>query len=212
MEMILLGIGSIILFYLLKYLIIKNDNDNGIKEKKIDNFFIILFTVINNLTIHLLDVNVLQQIILTISFSILLICAYTDYKTNFVYRIYSFPYIFINCIYIFTFKSILLNDKYLLALVFYSLIIYVFTVTKCFGKGDTFILVGNSFLLITLVKNSYFPIEILLWHFIISVILLIILNIRQMDFRKWRFKKPVAFVPYIYLGTLLIIILKILKI
>ena len=58
--------------------------------------------------------------------------------------------------------------------------------------------------ILSVVNNKYFIAEILLWHFIIAALLMIVLNLRKMNWKKLRFKNPVAFVPYIYLATIMI--------
>ena len=92
------------------------------------------------------------------------------------------------------------------AIIMAIIIIYILTIFNCFGIGDALVLVGNDIIL-SVINNKYFIAEILLWHFIIAALLMIILNLKKMNWKKLRFKNPVAFVPYIYLATMIIGIL-----
>ena len=207
---ILLFIG-ILLFNYFKNLIMKFDEEHGIIKNKYDNVITTLFSIINSVIIYNFTQNNLIRFVLIISFSVLLVCAYTDLKTNFVYRVYSYLLIMVNLIYLVINKNNIPDLESILTLVFFIIIINVLTIKNCFGKGDSYILIANSLLVITLNQNYYFPIEVILWHFVLSAVLMIILNLKQMNFKTLRFNKPIPFVPYIYLATLIMILLYIRK-
>ena len=136
----------------------------------------------------------------------LFICVYTDWQNKIVYRIYSVLLIGLSVIFAICNYKLYSDINTISAIIMAIIIIYILTIFNCFGIGDALVLVGNDIIL-SVINNKYFIAEILLWHFIIAALLMIILNLKKMNWKKLRFKNPVAFVPYIYLATMIIGIL-----
>lgn len=194
---------SIIIFYFLKKLILINDDENNLITKKREYFIIPILLIISSYVFVNIFTGILNNLLIPIIIGTLFICVYTDWQNKIVYRIYSVSLIGLSIIFAIYNYKLYLDVNTILAIIMAIIIIYILTIFNCFGIGDALVLVGNDIIL-SVVNNKYFIAEILLWHFIIAALLMIVLNLRKMNWKKLRFKNPVAFVPYIYLATIMI--------
>lgn len=194
---------SIIIFYFLKKLILINDDENNLITKKREYFIIPILLIISSYVFVNIFTGILNNLLIPIIIGTLFICVYTDWQNKIVYRIYSVSLIGLSIIFAIYNYKLYLDVNTISAIIMAIIIIYILTIFNCFGIGDALVLVGNDIIL-SVVNNKYFIAEILLWHFIIAALLMIVLNLRKMNWKKLRFKNPVAFVPYIYLATIMI--------
>ena len=197
---------SVITFYFFKKLILINDDENNLTTKKREYFIIPILLIISSYVFISIFTGILNNLLIPIIIGTLFICVYTDWQNKIVYRIYSILLIGLSIIFAIYNYKLYLDINTISAIIMAIIIIYILTIFNCFGIGDALVLVGNDIIL-SVINNKYFIAEILLWHFIIAALLMIILNLKKMNWKKLRFKNPVAFVPYIYLATMIIGIL-----
>ena len=194
---------SIIIFYFLKKLILINDDENNLITKKREYFIIPILLIISSYVFINIFTGILNNLLIPIIIGTLFICVYTDWQNKIVYRIYSVSLIALSIIFAIYNYKLYLDVNTISAIIMAIIIIYILTIFNCFGIGDALVLIGNDIIL-SVINNKYFIAEILLWHFIIAALLMIVLNLRKMNWKKLRFKSPVAFVPFIYLATIII--------
>lgn len=141
----------------------------------------------------------------------LLITAYVDFKTKYVY---TFLNIIAGCfgiIYLIIKSSSiseLINSVIYIAI--FTLITCIFTKFNAYGAGDNDIYIVIS---LFLYKSSYgiFNLEIMLINIlfsnIIAIILALITNITKIEWKKLKFKEEIAFAPSISIATLILMML-----
>lgn len=207
---ILGGITIYLLFLFLRYLIIKNDDENNLKIKKIQEVFIAINSICCGFIIHFTNTNIFSKILLLIIFALFMICGYTDKQTFMVYRFYSVLLIICSIIFALINYSYYIKQDTLLTTIGACIVYYIFATSNLFGFGDGLVLIANSIIIIFF-SVGYFKVETILWHLIAAMLLMIICNLKQMNWKKFRFKKQVAFVPYIYIATLLIITINLIQ-
>lgn len=208
MLSILYFLIGIITFYTCKKIILTYDDEHGLTTQKKEYFLIPLCLFITIISITYIYPDIISKIILSIFSGLLFICVYTDKQTKKIYRFFSYLLILTSVIFaLFNYKSYF-NLDVITVLFFTIYIIIVLVKNNSLGVGDGFVLIGNYIILVTINKN-YFLAELVLWHFIIAVLLMIIFNFKKMQWKKLKFKESIAFVPYIYLSTTLISILTI---
>lgn len=197
---------SIITFYLLKHFILVNDEENNLVTTKKEYIIIPILLIINTIVFLKLFTSTINGLLLSLIIATMFICVYTDYQNKIVYRIYSVLLIILSVLFAIINHNLYFNLNTISTICIMIAIIYVLTKSNCFGIGDALVLIGNDIIL-SVINPKYFIAEVLLWHFIIAAILMILFNLKEMNWKKLRFKKPIAFVPYIYISTVLISIL-----
>ena len=213
-NLLCIGISSII-FILLNYMIEQTDPESKMHIfKKHQAALVIVCLILQSYIITERFDSLLDQIFFSILASILLMHAHTDYHTKYVYRLFSY-FIWIggfiySLIKVFLCKAISPDQMLIFfgGTILFILIMLIGSVFTGFihGKGDGYILVGCA-LFLQFTTYSDWGVEPILWHYIFSIFFLVIFNIKNMSFKKGKFKKRVPFAPSIYVATLLMIYL-----
>lgn len=206
-----------IVFCFLSYVVETSDPKSGLhKFTKPEVFFYYLILLLGSEIVNLRFEHVVDRIFFMILIAILAYHAYTDSKTNLVYRIFSLWLWGVGVIYIiiklFIFQVLVLKPVYILAFLGGPLIFMVtMLLTSCLtgwlhGKGDGYILIGNAmFMQFLAVDINVFSIEPILYHYIAAAAFLIITNPKKISFKKARMKNRVAYAPSVLAGTLIVL-------
>lgn len=207
--MIKIGVLTLIefiLFYLSIGMIQKYDVDNKLPcnvNWKVGLIFLLSTTLIyfkfeNNVFLLLVYSYIVYYLILT---------AYVDYKTQYVYSIFIYVTILVGIIYLFKQReSIQEFTTVLTIIIIYSLITYKANMKfNFYANGDSKMYISLTFFICSIYKNM--PLSILLINMILANIFAILLNIKNFDFKKMDFKKEIAFAPSIALSTYILILI-----
>lgn len=174
-------------------------------NRKVEVLMLIVIALIN---FKFKGIDLIFIYILTIY---LMITAYIDFKTKYVYTILNIItgclgiiYLIIKCSTI----SELINSSIYIGI--FTLITFIFTKFNAYGAGDNDIYIVIS---LFLYKSSYgiFNLEIMLINIlfsnIIAIILVVLTNITKIEWKKLKFKDEIAFVPSISIATLILMML-----
>lgn len=184
-----------------------NKNDEDIKidvnNKGLINLFIALSTT---LLYCKYKVNVDFYMYFYISIY-LIITGYIDYKTKNVYSIFNILTIIVGIIYLIYLKNIEVDiNLTIICVIIYTIFVKVIGYLNLFGDGDTDIFIALA-IFISNINMNIFPLVILLVNMILSNVLLIIFNIKLLDFKKGKFKEEIAFAPSIALSSIILILI-----
>jgi hypothetical protein len=149
----------------------------------------------------------LDQLFFAVFLTMLLVSSITDHRTKQVYRVFSVSTVLVGVVYILL--KLLTHSfpegrlvGYLLTLVGYAVLLLLMNKFKVVGLGDMIILAAvGIFLPIFLCKTPLFLIEGLLVHFIVANIVLLVTNVTNINWRKFKPKSEIAFVPDIYVAV-----------
>jgi len=209
-DLFYFGLGAI-LFCILYH--INLQRDNGCLANLFDGVCIPFFLLIQSIYVKGISTNWTIQIFVMIGLIILLFNSYCDYKTQQVYNnqlgyillgIATLGYKIFN-----QYKMAELEVKNIIIIVctlfiFIGLIAFLLTgKIKFLKKKDGLCLIGNSLYLTALLDMKMFPIEYLLGHLLLAILLALLCSVTKFSFREMKWKESVAFLPYIYLAFLL---------
>lgn len=206
--LILFVLPCLVILYM-QYMVNKVDMDTDAKLyfNKKERISIIILLLMTMLIISKEFKGYIDQIFFSVYLAMLLVNGIIDARTKSVYRFFSvlsftigFVYL---CIKIVTkgFPEDRLTT-FLITQLAYWVIIHLLEQFRVIGLGDAIILDGCSFfILIIMINTPLFMIESLLIHFILANIAFMIVNVRDIDWRKMKAKEETAFVPGIYIAT-----------
>lgn len=220
MYLILFAVATIS-FCSLYEMALSND-DSAIKALSADAGEAILITallLLNSIfSLEVLD-NMASRILSVLFLSVLLFNAYCDHKTKLIYRIYSYLFMLIS----FIFAGYTLYSKYInqqiskeqiitIGITLFITIIVIFILStgkikflQTMGLADGFALIGTAMYLLSMIQvPGMFPVEYMLFHFILSSVLMIICSITKFSFKQMKFTELIAFIPYIYISVFVI--------
>lgn len=137
----------------------------------------------------------------------LLITAYIDYKTKNVYTILNYITMIVGIFFLFYQKSIEVDINItIICVIIYTIFVKVGGYFDWFGGGDTEIFIALS-IFVSSINMNLFPLVILLINMILSNLILIISNIKNIDVKRLKLKEPKAFAPSIAISTMILILL-----
>lgn len=184
------------------------EEEEVIKLNNNRKFEVLMLIVIALINFKFKGIDLIFIYILTIY---LIITAYIDFKTKYVYSILNIItgclgiiYLIIKCSTI----SELINSSIYIGI--FTLITFIFTKFNAYGAGDNDIYIVIS---LFLYKSSYgiFNLEIMLINIlfsnIIAIILVVLTNITKIEWKKLKFKDEIAFAPSISIATLILMML-----
>lgn len=153
----------------------------------------------------------------------LMVMAYVDYRTGYVYNCMEYTVIFplllcLVCIYN-TKDCSMYAAVFGVAEVIYAVVIQIFTHMGCMGEGDRDILIVNSVIMSTGIINNmdeihtqvYMVMECIADNMVFSMLasgLFVIRNIRYIKLKKLRLKKSRPFLPSIYMAAVIMFFIK----
>lgn len=205
MRVVIFTLIGIIAFYGAMTFINKFDNENRIDvdKKGLMSFLIFLSTI---LLYFKFEASVEFYVYFYLSIY-LIITGYIDYKTKNVYTIFNYITIFLGILYLIYQKSIGIDIKFtIMCVIIYVIFTKIMGYLNSFGGGDTDIFIALS-IFVSSINFNTFPLVILLLNMILSNVILVISNIRLVDFKRGRLKEERAFAPSIALSTITIILL-----
>lgn len=204
---------SILVFLGLNGLIKLYDKESDMYHyNRKEKIVLIICMLLQSIFITLRFDSLLDISFFSIFVSILLMHAHTDFHTKYVYRLFSYIMWLVGILYNITKLYILdtiPSDKIMLFLSGTILFIAIMLVGSVFtgfihGKGDGYILIGCA-LFLQFTTYSNWGIEPILWHYILSVVILVITNIKKINWTKKKMKEKIPFSPSLYIATLLVI-------
>lgn len=205
-EVFIMILVEIILFWLGLYFFSKYEEKLGMMINWKEYILIgIIFTAIEVLLFSLFGYG-RDFICHSLGFFYLIIAAYIDYKTQAVYRIGSVLFIAGN-MYLFVSQpmSMAARSEKLLSLIIFNLIIVVYGRLDFMGWGDVLTFTGVSFWLAALI-DQVLALESCLYCLMLSSLIFIILNHRNIDWEKMKLRDCQAFLPSLAMGTLLTVV------
>lgn len=122
-----------------------------------------------------------------------------DYLTHNVYTVLNYITFVISLVFVYLTRGLYINPEIIIFIVLNAFL----AIFKIYGGGDSELYIAiTPFIMI----NYNDVLIILLIDMIIANVIMIIANIKNFDFKKFRFKKEIAFVPYIAISTIMILI------
>lgn len=201
---------SLLIFLYLMYQIEIADPESNLHiYSKEEGFVFMIEMLISNILVNIRFTSIIDRIFFMLMFGIMIVHAYTDKKTKTVYRPFNYILWAIGIIY--TIVKLILKDmpqadegakQTLMFIGVFIFIIFMFTfVFHTAGKGDGYMLIGLAFFVSFLSKDTPFiSLIISLVFYIIAGILQVIINIKQFQFKKLRFKDKIPFAPAMLFG------------
>lgn len=192
---ILVGLAS----YYLMYQLNKWDKDISFCFNKSDTFLFIGFLVITGILLLSKNNGQLSSMLLyaLILFWFLYLTAWIDFHTMQVYRMFSVIFCIIGLVLFILEKP---SSEKIVGLALYCIIILFFTFEKFFGKGDSGIFIAVAFFLSCL-SYQELTLTLLLIHNVLTTLIFVILNIKDLQIKKMKMKKRTALAPGITIAT-----------
>lgn len=193
---------GIVAFYGALIVVNKSDKENIIIKKEIGVIFIILISTTLLYLKYKLKIDFFFLFYLSIY---LIICAYIDYKTMYVYSIFNYLTIIISIVYLVSkyneinFINVVINVIIFIA---YSIIMSIF---KVYGGGDNELFIATSVYIA--INSKIFPLEALFLNMILANLIMIITNIKNFNIKKMKLKRKIAFAPSIAMATMILLLL-----
>ena len=195
-----LSILGMIIFKMLLNLIERCDGIEINKNRKIDVVIFITTSIFYfkfGFSLNFFFLNLLSYY--------LIISAFIDYKTMFVYSLFNYFMILMSFIFLvmsYVFNGYRLEINTIIISLIFMIANIIFSKIGAYGNGDTEVYVVLTFFFSIICKENL--LELLLIDMLLANVLAIILNIKKFDFKKLKFKRKVAFVPYIALATIIL--------
>lgn len=196
---------ELILFSFSIRIINKNDRDKIVNFNvnwKIGIIFLLSTTLIyikfeNNTYLHMFLIYLIYYLVLT---------AYTDYKTKYIYSIFNYLTMLVGTLFIYyIYKDLSIFVYLTIIIISYSLVItFLNKIFKFFGNGDNEMYIALAFFICSIWSN--FPMEMLLINMILSNFVAIIINISKLNFWKMKFKEEIAFAPSIAISLIVLLL------
>jgi len=149
----------------------------------------------------------LENICHVLIISYLLIAAYIDQKTKFVYRIGSIFFIGISMILFgvsVDFTSPITFER-IFSILLASIAVILQGKANLMGWGDVLTYIG-VFIYLASWEYAHFSLELMAIYMLLANLLFLLFNIRKVDWKKKKFKEEAAFLPGMA-GALLIMLL-----
>ncbi|CUQ30129.1 prepilin peptidase [Clostridium baratii] len=195
-----LSILEIVVFKVLLNIINKYDETILNKNKKIDVAIFIVTSIFYfkfGLSINFFFLNLLAYY--------LIISSFIDYKTMNVYSFLNYFMLLIAFIFFIInhlFNGYNLTFETIIITLIFIIINILFSKIGAYGDGDTEVYIVLSCFFAIVCKNNL--LEMLLVDMLLANILIILLNIKEFDLKKLKFKRKVAFIPAIALATIIL--------
>lgn len=200
---IIFTIIGIAAFYGALNIVKKFDKESSIEINK--EIGIIILILISTTLLYLKYKLTIDFIFIYYLSIYLIISAYIDYKTMYVYSNLNYITIIISIMYL----LVRHNNLYMKYVVINVIIFLIFTMIlsklKAYGGGDNEIFIAISIFIA--IKYQNIPLEALLINMLISDVLIIITNFKEINFKKVRFNKSIAFVPSIAISTMILLLI-----
>ena len=201
--------GFLMFLYLMHQIEVADPESNLHIYSREEGFGFMIEMLISNILVCIRFTSIIDRIFFMLMFGIMIVHAHTDKKTKTVYRPFNYILWIIGIIYT-AIKLILkdfpqANEGWKQTLVFIGIfifIVWIFTfIFHTSGKGDGYMLIGLAFFVSFLSKDTPFiSLIITLVFYIIAGILQVIINIKQFQFKKLRFKEKIPFAPSMLFG------------
>ncbi|MBL4932267.1 prepilin peptidase [Clostridium paridis] len=202
MAIVVFSIIGVFIFY--GALLIVKCNDNS--DLEIKREIIVSISILVSVAVLYYKYKLsMSFVFLFYLFIYLIISAYIDYKTMYVYSIFNYITMGVSVIYL------IINIKNVsVGYVAISVVIWCCFTTLCskfkiFGGGDNEILMSIS--LFIAVKYNYSTLEMLFLNMAICNLILFFTNLDKFNIKEMRFNKNVAYAPSIALSTILLILM-----
>lgn len=127
----------------------------------------------------------------------LYLTAWIDFYTMKVYRAFNLLFCAISCVFFLIQKPL---TEQVIAIVIYIGWIQYLTSKGAFGKGDTGIFIAVALFLGSVSKPEY-TLIVLLVHHMATIIIFMLFNMKQIDFRKFKMKRAIPLAPSITIAT-----------
>jgi prepilin signal peptidase PulO-like enzyme (type II secretory pathway) len=195
-------IGIAAFFGAIKFIKLNDKTINLKMEKEIGIMLIILISTTLIYLKYKFTIDFLFIFYLSIY---LIICAYVDKKTMYVYSIFNYFTIIISLIYLISTYNNVYVTKIIIDVIIYIIFSTLMSKLKIYGNGDNEIFIAIS--LFIAIKFSINPLEALLVNVIIANIVTIILNYKNINIKKMKLNSRIAFAPSIAISTMIMILL-----
>lgn len=205
MTVFIFSLIGVILFYGAIRIVNMFDQTANIKIK--NNFLIVTVIIFSTLIIYLKYGLTLNFIFIFYLSIYLIVCAYIDFKTMFVYSIFNFITIVISVIYLYlTLKITNFGiTNLIINVIIYMVFSFALSKFNVYGEGDSEIFIAISIFIA--IKYNVFIIETLLINMVLSNIVAIFMNIKNIDFKKMKLKNRIAFAPCIAISTMILLVI-----
>lgn len=205
MTVFIFSLIGVILFYGAIRIVNRFDQTANIKIK--NNFLIVTVIIFSTLIIYLKYGLTLNFIFIFYLSIYLIVCAYIDFKTMFVYSIFNFITIVISVIYLYlTLKITNFGiTNLIINVIIYMVFSFALSKFNVYGEGDSEIFIAISIFIA--IKYNVFIIETLLINMVLSNIVAIFMNIKNIDFKKMKLKNRIAFAPCIAISTMILLVI-----
>jgi Type IV leader peptidase family. len=127
----------------------------------------------------------------------LYLAAWIDFYTMKIYRIFNLLFCTISCVFFLIQKPF---TEQVIAIVIYIGFIQCLTAKQAFGKGDSGIFITVALFLGSFLKPEY-TLIILMVHHMATILVFLIFNRKQIDFRKFKMKRAIPLAPSIAIAT-----------
>jgi prepilin signal peptidase PulO-like enzyme (type II secretory pathway) len=180
-------------------------NDQTIKLRMEKEIGIMLIILISTTIIYLKYKFTIDFLFIFYLSIYLIICAYVDKKTMYVYSMFNYLTMIISLTYFITNNNYVYVTKITIDVIIYIVFSIIMTKLKIYGSGDNEIFIAIS--LFIAIKFSMNPLEALLLNVIIANIVTIMLNFKHINLRKMKLNSRIAFAPSIAISTMIMILL-----
>lgn len=205
MTVFIFSLIGVILFYGAIRIVNKFDQNANIKIK--NNLLIVTVIIFSTLIIYLKYGLTLNFIFIFYLSIYLIVCAYIDFKTMFVYSIFNFITIVISIIYLYLTLEITNFGitNLIINVIIYMVFSFALSKFNVYGEGDSEIFIAISIFIA--IKYNVFIIETLLINMVLSNIVAIFMNLKNIDFKKMKLKNRIAFAPCIAISTMILLVI-----
>lgn len=187
----------------------KIDEEDKIKLNNKERGILAILVFLFSIVINIKSIEIGSGIVYLYVIWYLFVTGYIDYKIKKVYCILNYITMIIALIFILYKVKIGIDVSFIIgSYIFYVLVVYFLGKLNCYAGGDSEIYIAIGYFIGSLYSGSALTFMIL--NIILSCVVLIILNIKDFDLRKFTFNsdKTIAFAPAIAISTLLLIVLK----